>query len=297
MKAGMVGLDTSHCIAFTKLLNDPQQEHYVPGVEVVAAYPGGSQALAVSRDRVAGFTDELARTFGVTLHDRIEDLADAVDAIFLESSDARQHLEQFRKMARGKPVFVDKPFATTSEDAVEMVRIARETGTPLMSCSSLRYASGIADVIDTEADVFACEAFGHAPLLEDFPGLFWYGVHSAEILFALMGAGCASVRCLEYAEGDVVIGEWQDGRIGVLRGTRLDQYAFGCVVHTSTGVQLGLARSEPPYYSLMLQRVVHFFESRESPIPIEETLDIVRFLEAAERSRREGGAAVALASH
>jgi hypothetical protein len=292
----MVGLDTSHCIAFTKLLNDPEEEHHVPGVEVVAAYPGGSQALAVSRDRVAGFTDELTKTFGVTLYECAEDLVDAVDVVFLESSDARQHLAQFRKLAVGKPVFVDKPFATTSHDAAEMVRIARETATPLMSCSSLRYAAGIADVIDSGKDVLACEAFGHAPLLDDFPGLFWYGVHSAEILFALMGAGCASVRCLAHPEADVVVGEWQGGRIGVLRGTRLDQYAFGCVAHTADGVHFGQARPEPPYYSLMLQRVVSFFETGQSPIPIEETLDIVRFLEASERSRGEGGAVVTLAS-
>ena len=92
MKAGMVGLDTSHCIVFTKLLNDATQEHHVPGIQMVAGYPGGSQATTVSWDRVAGYTQELRDTFGLTIYDRIEDLVDAVDAIFVESCDGRQHL-------------------------------------------------------------------------------------------------------------------------------------------------------------------------------------------------------------
>jgi len=293
MKIGMVGLDTSHCPAFTGLLNDKNHEYHIPGAKVVGAYPGGTTAFSHSHTRVQGYTEQLRDQFGVQIYDSIPDLVEDVDAILLESVDGRQHLEQFKQMAVGKPVYLDKPFATSTADAIEIARIAKESGTPVMSCSSLRYAAGIADLAQ-DAEVVSCEAFGPAALLDDYPGLFWYGIHSAEMLFAFMGAGCQRVRCIAYPDVDVVIGEWQDGRIGILKGTRFERGQFGCVVHTAQGTEVAVAGSTPPYYYKLLQEVIPFFQTGVSPIEIQETLDIVAFLEAADVSRDQGGAVVAL---
>jgi hypothetical protein len=293
LKVGMVGLDTSHCPTFTKLINDETHPFHIPGARVVGAYPGWSAALSVSRDRVAGFTAQMRDELGVEIYETIPALAADVDAILLESCDGRQHREQFAELAVGKPVYVDKPLATTTEDARAIIELADETGTPLMSCSSLRYAAGIADLV-VEGPVVSCEAFGPAAILEDFPGLFWYGVHSAEVLFAKMGPGCREVECLERGDTDVVIGTWEDGRVGVLRGTRFEKGAFGCVVHSDQGAACGLARHDPPYYALMLEQVMTFFKTGVSPIDIQETWEIVAFLEAAGKSRALGGQSVTL---
>jgi hypothetical protein len=289
----MVGLDTSHCPAFARLLNDEGAEYHVPGGRVIGAYPGGSDLFSHSYNRVKGFTARLREAFGVQIYDDIPKLAQDVDAIMLESVDGRQHLRQFELLAVGKPVYIDKPFATSMADAREIVRLAERTGTPLMSCSSLRYAAGI-DGLAQGAAVVSCEAFGPAARLDDYPGLFWYGIHSAEVLFTMMGPGCTRVRCLGYRDTDLAVGEWADGRIGILRGTRFDQGEFGCVVHTDQGTRCGIAQSEPPYYYLLLKKMMAFFESGESPIDIDETLDIVSFLEGADKSRAQDGATIAL---
>jgi predicted dehydrogenase len=294
LKIGMVGLDTSHCPTFTRILNDREHEYHLPGAQVIGAYPGGSDLFSRSRDRVKGFTEELEGTYGLAMYDHIPDLVRDVDAILLESVDGRQHLEQFRQMAVGKPVYIDKPMTTSTAEALDIVRLAEETGTPIMSSSSLRYAAGIADLVEEEARVLSCEAFGPAALLEDYPGLFWYGIHGAEILFTFMGAGCQQVRCVGYPDVDVVIGEWEDGRIGILKGTRFERGAFGCVVHTDRGTRCGVAQSRPPYYLQLLRNVLGFFESGVSPIDIGETLNIISFLEAADTSRERGGKAVSV---
>lgn len=296
LKIGMVGLDTSHCVAFTRLLNKPNDPYHVPGARVVAAYPGGSEAFSLSRDRVAGFTEQLHDEFGVAMVESISDLASDVDAILLESVDGRQHLEQFRELAAGKPVYVDKPLTTSGEEARALIALAQETGTPLMSTSSLRYAAGIADLVPVGETAVSCEAFGPAAILGDYPGLFWYGIHSAEMLFAMMGTGCESVRTLAYPETDVVIGTWADGRVGVLRGTRCGKGAFGCVVHTDAGTYAGLAQSTPPYYALMLQAVMGFFRTGASPVSVEETFNVIAFLEAADASKARGGDVVPVAT-
>jgi len=294
IKVGMVGLDTSHCPAFTRMLNDAANPYYVPGAQVVGAYPGGSELFSNSRNRVEGFTAQLRDEFGIQMYDSIPALAADVDAILLESVDGRQHLAQFIQTAVGKPVYIDKPLTTSSSEAVEIACIAQHSDTPIMSCSSLRYAAGIVDLAPGGA-VLSCEAFGPAALLDDYPGLFWYGIHSAEMLFAFMGTGCQAARCIATPELDVVIGEWEDGRIGLLKGTRLGKGQFGCVVHTEEGNACGMALSTPPYYFGLMQQVVRFFETRTSPIDVGETLEIIAFLEAADASRAQGGAVVELA--
>ena len=72
LRVGIVGLDTSHAEAFTKLLNGPKPSGDgkvggavagaggdMGGLEVVAAFPGGSPDIASSRDRVEGFTKQI----------------------------------------------------------------------------------------------------------------------------------------------------------------------------------------------------------------------------------------------
>jgi hypothetical protein len=150
------------------------------------------------------------------------------------------------------------------------------------------------ELVPPDAWVKACEAFGPAPLLDDYPGLFWYGIHSAEVLFSYMGEGCLNVKLVEKPDLDIVVGEWEGGRTGILHGTRFPSRDFGCVVHTNAGTHLGLAQSNPPYYASMLKEVMTFFQTGLSPIPAGQTLEIIAFLEAADLSRKRKGETVSL---
>ena len=294
IKIGMVGLDTSHCIAFTKILHDEKFEHHLPGAAVTTAYPGGSRLCANSRDRVQGFTEQLSGDYGIPMAEGLAELVQRVDAILLESVDGRQHLEQFRQLAVGKPVFIDKPFACSTADARRIIGIAAETNTPVASSSSLRFAKELRDLHNSPEPVLSCEAYGPAPLLDDYPGLFWYGVHSAEVLFSIMGRGCRSVRCLEHPSLDIVLAEWGDGRPGVVRGNRLGDTQFGCLVHTKEGVFHRQLSAGFPVQRAMLGKVLEFFRSGVPPVNIEETFQIVAFLEAADTSKSAEGQAVSL---
>src|SRR5688572_25159939 len=62
IRVGIIGCDTSHVPAFTKILNDPKAAGDVAGFKVVAAFAGGSPDIASSRDRVAGFTEGLRKS-------------------------------------------------------------------------------------------------------------------------------------------------------------------------------------------------------------------------------------------
>ena len=92
LRAGIVGLDTSHVPAFTKLFNDPKAEGDLAGITIVAGYPGGTD-MPASKDRVAKFTEQV-KGMGVEIVDTIPQLLERVDVVLLESVDGRIHLQE-----------------------------------------------------------------------------------------------------------------------------------------------------------------------------------------------------------
>jgi len=291
LRIGMIGLDTSHVVAFTELINKPDSGY---GAKVVAAFPGGSPDIPSSWDRVEGYTSQLRDKFGVRMVDTIEELCGAVDAILLESVDGRPHLEQAKPViAAGKSLFIDKPMAGSLKDVVEIFRLAREKNVLCWSSSSLRYTDGIKKIKSEDAlgAILGCDAFSPCSLEEHHPDLFWYGIHGVEMLFALMGRGCKTVRRTHTKDTDFVVGLWDDGRIGTFRGLRAGKhdygaYAFGEKGHTSAGGYTG--------YKPLVDEFIRSFKTGTAPVAPEETIELFAFMAAADISKYEGGSEVYL---
>ena len=214
IKVGIIGTDTSHVTAFTRLLNDSSDPNHVAGARVVAAFKAGSPDVEASRTRVDRFAAELKDKWGVEFVDSIEALCEKVDAVLLESVDGRPHLAQVRPVFKAKKrVFVDKPFAASYADAREIVRLSRESGVPFFSSSSLRFAADLQAIRndDTHGGIQGAFTFGPENLEPHHPDLFWYGIHAVEMLYTLLGPGCEQVTRVKTDIGDTV-GRQVEGR-------------------------------------------------------------------------------------
>ena len=292
-RLGMIGLDTSHVIAFTRLINDPEKNY---GCRVVVGYPGGSPDIPASANRVDKYTKQLREEFGVEIVDSIEELCRKVDGVLLESVDGRPHLEQVKPViAAKKPVFIDKPMAGNLADVIEIFRLAKKNNVPCWSSSSLRFCPGIIGMRDNDkvGKVLGCDAFSPCSFEEHHPDLYWYGVHGVEILFTIMGPGCESVRRIQTKDSEFVVGVWKDGRIGTYRGLRKGKTDYGALVYGTKGIaQSGRYAG----YGHLVNEIIKFFETGEAPVPPEETTEIFAFMSAADESKAQGGAAVSLAS-
>ena len=186
LKIGIIGLDTSHVTAFTRVFNDPKAEGNLAEMRVVAAFPAGSD-IPASKNRVAGFTEQI-RGMGIEIVDSIAALLAKVDVVLLESVDGRTHLEQVEPVfAAGKRVFIDKPLAGSLHDVLAIDAMARKHGAVWFSSSSLRHG---ADVPADVGKVVGCDAWGPCTLEPTHSDLFWYGIHGVETLFTIMGPGC-----------------------------------------------------------------------------------------------------------
>lgn len=292
IRVGIIGIDTSHAPAFTRILNDPDDPDHVPGARVTTAYKGGSPDIASSRERVDRFTAELRDRWGVEIVDDIAELCSKVDAVLLESVDGRKHLPQVRPVFEaGKPVFIDKPLAAGYDDVKAIARLGREHGAAWWSASSLRYSPAVADV--RVANVRGAVTWGPAPLEPTHElDLSWYGIHAIELLYSVMGPGCVRVQRTYSDGGDVIVGVWRDGRLGTVRTIRDGKRQYGVVAIGEKEIKISERGSGA--YAALLKRVVKFFEDGKPPVPNEETLEIFAFMDAALRSKNAGGKAVAL---
>jgi hypothetical protein len=135
------------------------------------------------------------------------------------------------------------------------------------------------------------DTFSPATLEPHHPDLFWYGIHGVEVLFTVMGAGCETVTRFQTEDADVVVGKWKDGRLGTFRGTRKGKHDYG---GTAYGVNGNISLGPFDGYEALAVKIGEFFKSKVSPIDPRESLEIYAFMEAAEESKRKGGATVRL---
>ena len=292
LRLGIIGTDTSHVIAFTKILNDEMSPDHLPGAKIVAAYKGGSKDVQSSYTRVDKYAEELRTKWNVEIVRDIPTLCKKVDAVLIESVDGRAHLEEARAViAAGKPMFIDKPQASTQEDAREIARQAKEANVPWFSSSSLRF--GEIGTTMKFPDASAVITWGPGPLEEHHKlDLSWYAIHPIELLYTLLGPGCEEVTRIYTPNGDVVTGLWNNGRTGTVR-TERPYGEYGAVVFRPKSVMQSRPKATAGYQPLLVE-IVKFFETKQPPVANAETLEIFAFMDAAQRSRDEGGKPVKL---
>ena len=193
-RLGIVGTENSHADHYVRMAN---REGRYPGLRVVALAGGDTErnrALAA-----AGGLDQLVDAPG--------DLIGRVDAAIVCSRNGHQHRAETVPLLRaGIPVLVDKPLACSVEDAQAILEAAAATGTPVTSSSALRYHPSVTrlaiELADSRPEVL--QVSGPADAASEHGGLFFYGIHSVEILFALLRS--APVRDVTASSfGDLVV--------------------------------------------------------------------------------------------
>lgn len=287
IRLGIIGTDTSHSVAFTRALNDASAPNHIFGARVVAAFKGGSPDVKESASRVDKYSEELRDKWGVNFVDAIPTMCSAVDGILLESLDGRKHLSQMKEAVTcGKPVFVDKPLASTYADAKAIAQLASAAHVPWFSASSLRF-SEIQSL--KKQPMNGAITWGPGPTEEHQAlDLTWYGIHAVEMLYTLMGTGCADVAMTSSEEADVATCKWKDGRLGTVRVDR-PYSKFGALVFRSKNQVDALPDLKVDYLPLV-REIVKFMNTRQPPVSNEETLEIMQFMDAAQRSKEQSGA-------
>ena len=236
---------------------------------------------------------EEIKKLGVEIVDSIDELLKRVDCVLLETNDGRPHLEQALPVLQGRQADVHRQAdRRLAGRCIAIFAAAKKYNCPMFSSSSLRYGK-----IDAGGPrparlgkVTRCETSSPAQPRKDPSRLFWYGIHGVEALFTVMGTGCETVTRGKTADGKIeVIGEWVGGRIGTFREGK----GYGGKATGREGrSRRRRVRRLPPADRRDRQVLPHQAAAGRAEA---ETLEIYAFMEAADESKRSGGAPVKLA--
>jgi Oxidoreductase family, NAD-binding Rossmann fold len=291
LRLGIIGTDTSHVIEFTKMLNDSNSPEHVPGARVVVAFKGGSNEMPESYKRVDRFANELRTRWNIEFVPDIASLCPKVDGIMLESVDGRQHLEQTKQAVTcGRPLWIDKPLATSLQAAQEIAPVMREYHVAWFSTSSLRFSQ-----IATSVKYRNRRALS--------PGA---RAHWVRVIWTLPGMRSTRSNCCTPLWGPAV-----KGSRAFIPRRRTSSRANGakgelvkftrCGLIPITGRWFLSVRESSPHpqkaedsYRPLVIEIVRFFETKNPPVPNTETLETIEFMDAATRSMKSNGAPVRL---
>ncbi|MCE2811482.1 MAG: Gfo/Idh/MocA family oxidoreductase [Planctomycetaceae bacterium] len=283
IRVGVIGLDTSHAGAFSKIMREAPANSPMARLKIVAAFPGGSPDIPSSIDRVPNYTKEFEAQ-GIQIVDSIDALLEKVDAVMLNSLDGRKHLDQaYQVFKSGKRVFIDKPLAADLTDAIAIAKLAEHYKTPWFTSSSLRFTPTIYRYREkSDRKILGAQAWSPCSLEPHHTDLTWYGIHGVEALFTAMGVGCEEVTRTK-----------TEGRVGVFRGIRTGTQGYGLTVFGSDFLE-----NDAKYegYEPLVVEIAKFFAGGEPPVSSQESLEIMAFIQAAQQSSDSKGIPVSVQS-
>lgn len=290
LKLGIVGLD-GHGPVFTQQVNGAA--HVIREMKVTAAMPVPS--VMISKKQLAANV-ETVRKLGVQIVTKPEELAAKVDGILILHDDGSKHLDLVRMFAgKDKPLFVDKPFEISAARVRAILDLCRKHEVKVFSASSLRFSLELQKVLANTKGGHILSAMTYAPyiLRPTMPGWIYYAIHAVEPLYALMGKGCREVRVVDCYDGPIAVGTWKDGRTGIARGVKKGYHGYGFTVWKEKTIETAAVDSGRIYPEL-LKKIKTFFETGKPPVFPEESVEVIAFMEAANKSMAENGRSVEL---
>ncbi len=286
-KVAVIGLDTSHSVEFIKRMQAPEcpEDQRVSGLRATACLR--FETPFQNKDGLDARQKQL-EGWGVKVTERFEEAVADCDSVMAEINDPAYHLEYFMKCAAlGKPLYLDKPMADTIKSGREIAALAAARQLNMMSSSSLRYVTALVEACAKIPQPLQAATFGPLGKAPAGSSIVWYGVHAFEMLERAMGRGAASMTVAKDRAGVVCDVEYADGRRGVVELTE-GNYSYGGTLRGANNTAAAFVVDMSRAYTLQLVEIEKFFRTGKAPLAIEDTVEVMAMLDAAQRAFDSG---------
>ena len=140
---------------------DEDKRKQIEGTFVAAKKRIENAQVVCIWDPVKAAAERLADVCGIPkVCDSADECCEGVDAVLIpDDGSGQQWKYAMTPLRNGVPTFCDKPLAMTAKEAKQIAAFARQTGTPLMSASSLRFVPDIlalAKEVPSLGDIHLC---------------------------------------------------------------------------------------------------------------------------------------------
>jgi predicted dehydrogenase len=296
LRLSAIGLETTHGYIYPALLNgyDPARLRANAIEHVWNIFPTGGAPSVDGDVRVVACFDpnrELARQVAEAclierVCDSLEEACQGVDGVLVLSGDANVHLAQATPALRaGLATFVDKPFTASDDDARAIVELAERHAAPLFCTSALRFAPQTTALRERLTTSVGTPLAAHSIGTGDYDS---YAVHSLEILFGLWGGGVERVQSSGQSGFTTAQLDYADGRRAIWQVCQRMAWQFHLSVFGTDGMDEAFVTFADRYsiFRATAEMMARFVATRYSPVPIAETLEIVRLLAAVHNAQR-----------
>ncbi len=295
MNIAVIGIDSSHTLEYVRRMQDEsfdaaQRVHTLQAVSCMTLVTPFQNAEGVAA------RSELLRNLHVAV---TTDFATAVanaDAVMVELNDPATHVEYMEKCLKlGKPVFLDKPLADTYENGQKIIAAVRRANAKFFTSSPLRFAADVQAAHQALPLPESCYLWGPIGQAASGSNLVWYGIHVFEMLNLLMGRGAVSVQCMADEAGLLCTILYQGNRRAVIELTK-QAYRYGGVLRDRFTPEILFNVNAPnaEFYGETLKQIEKFFHTGVAPVAMEDALEIMKMLSAADDSANAGGQIIKL---
>lgn len=279
VKIALIGLDTSHSIAFPEIIKERGDNTPLEVISCLRFETPFQNKEGLDKRQ------EILEGMGIKVTEDFDEAVAGADALMLEVNDPAYHLEYFSRCATlGKPIFLDKPFADTYQNALKIDEIAKANNVKYFTSSTVRFVPSFRSAEENPERPKSAVAFGPMGAAPAGSSIIWYGCHTFEILRAAMGPGAIAVTTINNLDSVVCNVEYADGRHAVVDLSRAGG-RFAMMCHYAKEDKFLESEAPYPYGVTEFEK---FFTGGPAPVDIEESLDIISMLDAAERSSKSG---------
>lgn len=274
LRIAVVGTENSHATEIVRHLNAPPASDRARVVALVGPDDDRNRELAA-----AGGITRVVPTSA--------ELIGEVDALIATNRDGalhRAHAVPF--LEAGVPVWVDKPLAASVADAEAIIDAALRTGTPMTSYSAVRWvpdADALAAAGAGIGDVQAVTVTGPADPGSPYSGIFFYGIHAADLAQRLAPGEPGPVEVERAGGGATVVARYRSGGVLVtlqlVKPSEEGQVPFHAEVVGRRGVVSGDLRLGPDYVVPGLTVFLDMLASGRPPLGRAELLAPITVLE------------------
>jgi predicted dehydrogenase len=228
---------------------------------------------------------------GATPVASMDELLGNVDGVMVLAVNGNKHLSlSLPSLLKGLPTYIDKPLTCDVNEAKQILSVAKKSGARCYSASSLRFAPELVEMDKSSLGrIVAIDAFGPGELHALMPGLFFYGVHTIEMVDAIWGPGVKRVSAVHLEDRDLLDLDYHDGRYARLRLERKGSYDFGASVHGEKKLYQ-FKVDFTPVYTRLVQGMTRFFEGGPAPAALEHIVENIAVMQAGNESIQRDGA-------
>jgi len=274
IRIGIIGAENSHSFTFGKIFNI---EKKFPGVEV--KYIWGETEEFAKKTMEKGQIPNMVKD--------PNEMLGKIDALIVDHRHPQYHLKAATPFVKaGIPTFIDKPFCYRLDEGKEFLAMARATGTPVTSYSTVAQSDStfdIADQIKSLGEINNIVRYGPVDIESPYGGIFFYGVHLIQPLMYMFGEDIKVVKINKYGKKAGAVLIFESGLQANLIFSTL-HYGWETFVETKNGTIELKSRVEETNPERCYRDMVEMFRTGKEPRSHESILKCVAVLEALSQS-------------